>query len=287
MHTVGAPAPRSSGEPCSGCKPRPPATATVKVRASPPGPLRSKRTEVPSGHAACFGDHEAHGSLDPLDRHGRRTAAAPPGTVETEPGVLLVHPAVEHAHLHEHGVRALPDRAPSHFCPFRLGERVQLGEPPGGHVEELGVHLGTGTGAPDGHPGLVGRGEVVLHVGTELALPRRCGLAHDGALDPDQVRQLVLDVPARALRRESPFGRRELTAGFGQGTPRLGQGVACGQPQLLPAAVRTGTPGPHAGHSALSALSAVACRSIRHRSTVALGAPPTPGAGGPASGGPR
>ena len=79
---------------------------------------------------------------------------------------------------------------------------------------------GPGRGPAHGDEGLVARGEVVLHVVAECAVPRRCGLAHDGALDPDQVRELVLDVPAGALGRQGPLGASTARSRRRPGSPR-------------------------------------------------------------------
>ena len=117
---------------------RPPSTATVKARASSPGPATSKRTAVPSAHPAFLPTTKGMARCTPPERDGRGPVPAPARSVEGTAGVLLVHPAVEDPHLHELGVRHLAHRAPADGRPVVLAERVQLGQPGRGHLDELG-----------------------------------------------------------------------------------------------------------------------------------------------------
>ena len=79
------------------------------------------------GAARLLADDERHGTLDAVqrDRRGRIPAAA--RTVEGEPDVLLVHPAVEDPHRHELRAGHLADRAPADRGPFRRGRARPAG----------------------------------------------------------------------------------------------------------------------------------------------------------------
>ena len=175
------------------------------------------------GAARLLADDEGHGALDPVQRQGRGTVPAPAGAVEGATGVLLVHPAVEDPHLHERR-RGAPrptglQPTAAHSSSPRASSWARRVR---GHLVELVVDGRAGERPAHRDPPLVAGGEIVLHMVTERAVPRRLGLAHDGPLDPDEVGELVLDVPAGALGGQAPLGRGQLVGDVGQVAPRLG-----------------------------------------------------------------
>ena len=112
------------------------------------------------------------------------------------------------------------------FGPLRRRQGVQLGQPRPGDLDELRSYGGAGSRPAHGDEALVGGREFVLDVLAEGLVPLRNRLAHDRLLYPDEVRKLILDVPAGALGGHGPLLVRQLEAHLGQRPPRLGQRVA-------------------------------------------------------------
>ncbi len=220
---------------------RPPSTATVNERASSPGPATSKRIAVPSAQPACLPTTNGIALWTRSERQGRGAVPVPAGSVQGAAGVLLVHPAVEDPHLHERRPGHLADGAPADRGPLVVAQGLQLGQAGLRHLHELVADGRAGERPARRDPALVAGREVVLDMVAERAVPRRLRLAHDGALDPDEVGELVLDVPARALGGQAPFGRRQLGGDVGQAAPRLGQRRRGLQPPLPPITTLTCT----------------------------------------------
>ncbi len=228
---------------------RPSTTAIVKARPSAPGPDSSKRDRRALGAPRPLAHDEGHGALHAVDGQGRGTVPAAPGPVQRAAGILLVDPAVEGPYLHERRVRHVADGAPADDAPLVRRACPELGQPGVGHLDEFRPDLGPGPRPAHRDPALVHGREIVLHVRAERAVPLRGRLAHERAFDPDEVRELVLDVPTGALRQQAPLVRRQLAAHLRQRLPGLGEGRRGFQPPLLPTTVLTCAVVTHEGDS--------------------------------------
>ena len=201
-----------------------------------PGPATSKRTAVPSAQPACLPTTKPMAPCTRSSDSAEARLPLPPGPVEGTAHVLLVHPAVEDPHLHELRVGPLADRAPADRRPLSSVSSSSWARRCRGDLDELGPHLGAGQGAAHGDPGLVAAGEIVLHVVAQGPVPLRRRLAHDGALDADQVRELVLDVPARGTPWAAPTPCPTARSRPRPARPRFlpGRRVAGAPPDLQP-----------------------------------------------------
>ena len=139
----------------------------------------------PVGAGSLLGHDEAHSALHPVERHGGGAPAAPTRAVQRMPCVLLVHPTVEHAHLHEDGARTLPDRAPSHLGPLGVGQLIELRQPETGHLDEFGVHLRAAASATDATQGSLTTAKSFFTCGPS-------GLSQTGAASPMMERSIPI-----------------------------------------------------------------------------------------------
>ena len=134
-------------------------------------------------------------------------------------------PRVEDPHVHELPVGHLPHGAPANLVEPIGREGRQLGEALGGHVDELGEHLGSGHRASLRHPRLIGGTDRVGDVLGQRSHGRRLRLPEEAALDPDQMRNVVTHRPAGADGGGVPFPRLEVVAEGGDRAPDLTQPV--------------------------------------------------------------
>ena len=220
---------------------RPPSTAIVKDARVVSGTRHVEADGGAVGAPRLLADDEGHGALDVIQGDLRGHVPVPARAVEGAPNVLLVHPAVEDPHPHELGVRHLAHRAVADGGPALGGQCVQLGHPGRGHLDELGPHGRPGQCPAHGDEALVRGREVVLHVVAQWPPPLRNRLAHDRPLDPDEVGELILDVPAGALGGQGPLGLGKLGTDPGQRPPRLPQRISGPQPAPEPVTVLTCT----------------------------------------------
>ncbi len=223
-------APRRLPEPCSG-PPRPP-HRDAELACVATGPAEVEADRGPVGAAACLATTKPMApwtrSIDMADAW----LAAPPGR-SSPSRTSCSCTQLSNTRTTMSPLGTLPERAPSHLRPFRLGELVQRASAGPGHVEVLGRTFGTGRAAGARPPRArcaAAKSFFTWWPGPPSRAPARPGWSARSRSRCDS--WSLTSQPGHSVG--APIRSTRVTASIGQGTPRLSQGVARPQPLAPP-----------------------------------------------------